>query len=865
MKQKLLFFILFLGFTVNGFSQTAAYPPQNLLQCGNEVFNLTIQNGMVLGNQSPSNFTVAYFESAANANNNLNAIANATAYVALGHVQTIYVRVTNNSDSTFAVASFQLIWDIVPQAGGLSEDVVACDFFILPPPIPNVHYYAGPDGTFPMTSNVITSTMMVYAYATNGTCSSENAFMVTILSTPVVPDMPDVTSCDFYVLPALSTGQYYTGPSGTGTIIYVGNTITATQMVYIFASNGSCSAESSFMVTINQTPPSVMPSRVNGCDNYILPVLPLNYNYYTQQGGSGTQLLPGDVITEPSNIYIYASTGTVPSCVAQYSLSIEIGSPQIEPLAPYVVCDGDNDGVAAFDLTSIAGVILNGLGGVAVTFHETQLNAENGTSAVMPFPYFNLAAGSQTIFIRVQNILGGCFTVVPLQLVAQPCTTISGIVRIDSDNNGCTATDPPAAGIELVCVHNNEILHAYTNEQGEYQFSGVQLGVNVVNVVMNSQLNGGVPTPAAHTFNLTEIGNGTVDFCITPAAPINDVAVYFYSNGPARPGMPAYYSLVVQNTGNTVVDGSVTLTYDSSKAVFANAVPAVGSTTENTMTFNFSGITPYDTKMYSIQFLILPPPTVNLGTILDYTAVVNTTQSDAHLSNNQSILNQAVVNSYDPNDMAVSPGDLITELEIPNDLIYTVRFQNSGNAAAINVRIENTLDTDLDWSTFRPIAASHAFMAERNGADVTFRFNDINLPAESVNEPESHGFITYAVKPVASLALNDMIENYADIYFDFNAAITTNIVTTSLIVLGNEEYRLDVFAMYPNPTSHFVTIKASGPENFAVEVFDIQGKKIMEDRAEGSLLMDVSSLQQGMYFVKVMAGDTVETKKLIVR
>ena len=52
-----------------------------------------------------------------------------------------------------------------------------------------------------------------------------------------------------------------------------------------------------------------------------------------------------------------------------------------------------------------------------------------------------------------------------------------------------------------------------------------------------------------------------------------------------------------------------------------------------------------------------------------------------------------------------------------------------------------------------------------------FEFLNINLPAASVNEPLSHGFITYRIHPKAGLADGTMIENKADIFVHNNCAI----------------------------------------------------------------------------------------------
>jgi len=60
-----------------------------------------------------------------------------------------------------------------------------------------------------------------------------------------------------------------------------------------------------------------------------------------------------------------------------------------------------------------------------------------------------------------------------------------------------------------------------------------------------------------------------------------------------------------------------------------------------------------------------------------------------------------VIGAFDPNDINVLEGSEILYEEADNYLHYVIRFQNTGNAEAINVRVENLLDERLDWSSFQ--------------------------------------------------------------------------------------------------------------------------------------------------------------------
>ena len=74
-------------------------------------------------------------------------------------------------------------------------------------------------------------------------------------------------------------------------------------------------------------------------------------------------------------------------------------------------------------------------------------------------------------------------------------------------------------------------------------------------------------------------------------------------------------------------------------------------------------------------------------------------------------LQTTVVGSYDPNDKvaSTSSGSSSTLYFIDEDewIDYTIRFQNTGTAEAIDVVVTDTLPAEFDMSSFEQGAASH--------------------------------------------------------------------------------------------------------------------------------------------------------------
>lgn len=138
-----------------------------------------------------------------------------------------------------------------------------------------------------------------------------------------------------------------------------------------------------------------------------------------------------------------------------------------------------------------------------------------------------------------------------------------------------------------------------------------------------------------------------------------------------------------------------------------------------------------------------------------------------------------IVYSRDPNDKTVAPIGITSNHNIVGDeaLEYLIRFQNIGTAPAINVFVEDELDESLDLSTLEIGLSSHPVsfaFGQDTGSKLTWTFNNIMLPDSTSDEPNSHGFVKYKIKPKQGLAKGTVIRNKASIIFDFNSPVITN-------------------------------------------------------------------------------------------
>jgi uncharacterized repeat protein (TIGR01451 family) len=282
----------------------------------------------------------------------------------------------------------------------------------------------------------------------------------------------------------------------------------------------------------------------------------------------------------------------------------------------------------------------------------------------------------------------------------------------------------------------------------------------------------------------------------------------------------------------------------------------------NTISWNLTNAAPGYSYTDIIYFTI-PSGLLN-GAQHYFTSNISATgtNTDCNYANNDGSLLQILGNSYDPNDKTVHQAEQMSPV-ITDNLTYTIRFQNTGTAPAQNIHILDTLSTNLDWSTFDLIYASHDMNVVDLGNGVRkFDFPQIWLPDSTSNEPESHGMIVYRIKELVTNGEGEEIFNTAHIYFDWNPAIVTNTTYNINTSLGIEELG-NSSVIYPNPTSNNFTIKANERIE-QIRIYDMLGKEWKNLRPTSlNPTVDISTLPQGIYLVNVSTEKGTFTERLI--
>jgi hypothetical protein len=328
-----------------------------------------------------------------------------------------------------------------------------------------------------------------------------------------------------------------------------------------------------------------------------------------------------------------------------------------------------------------------------------------------------------------------------------------------------------------------------------------------------------------------------------------------------------FYNISCFNQGGiveVVINGSAHYNSSAPGAIIPTTIQG------DTLTWNvadFSAINPFT------AFNILVSVDSNAVFGNDVCVVVNISPSiDKDPTNNSLTQCFEIFNSYDPNAKTVSPTGNFDTLTT-KWMHYTIYFQNTGNAPAKNIYILDTLDQDLNFTTFEVLSQSHNVITQiLPGHIIKFSFPNINLPDSNSNEPLSHGFVSYKIKLVDNISYGTTIQNTAYIYFDQNPAIITNTTINQCVIAGfnNPAVTTPSIIISPNPAKETVTIgceiKSKG--TVSISLLNVLGEKLFHQEYYPSDFtfktnLNLSSFANGIYFLELIIDDNRIIKKII--
>ncbi|MEM7160815.1 MAG: FG-GAP-like repeat-containing protein [Bacteroidota bacterium] len=358
--------------------------------------------------------------------------------------------------------------------------------------------------------------------------------------------------------------------------------------------------------------------------------------------------------------------------------------------------------------------------------------------------------------------------------------SVEGLVYFDENNNGLfddldyglanqeVHIDP--AGISILS-NNDGAFILELNEEEELTFS--------------HQEDNDFPfytSPSQITVNTDSINwnSDTLFFGISNTVPFYELDVNMYPASNVCIDVNPYW-LSISNDGNAPLEAVIEFEKDELLNLVSSSLP-IDSVDGNFCYFTYPDLLPGQNAGISFLFEVISAD--NIGDTLFSSVNVDGYYNESIVAGGMDLDEEIIACSYDPNDKQVFPEGYGDAHWVQKDslLEYMIRFQNTGNAPAQNVWIRDTLDVNLDVSSFEFLSSSHSVHTslDSDTRELLFFFEDIMLPDSVNNEAESHGYVRFAIRNVFNAPLLTEINNTAAIFFDSNEPIITNTTWSTL-------------------------------------------------------------------------------------
>jgi len=343
---------------------------------------------------------------------------------------------------------------------------------------------------------------------------------------------------------------------------------------------------------------------------------------------------------------------------------------------------------------------------------------------------------------------------------------------------------------------------------------------------------------------------------------------------PLQSGYPSTIYLDFMNGGCAYEEVTIKFLPDPYVTVLSNNFPGtqyVGDTLMWSIYESINSSYPH----FPIVLDVLVSQEALLGDTLCFNVQILPIENDIEPENNIKNYCIPVLNAYDPNIISVIPHGICDNhyVEKTDKLTYTIQFQNTGNASAINIFVRDNLSEHLDLNTLKVVAMSHYMTVDVVDDNVIdFKFDNIYLPDSASNEPQSHGYLAFEIYSKVNIPDNTVNPNQAAIYFDFNDPIFTNTVYQRIMytipdcseILSVDALTEDKLLIFPNPTLGLFSL-FNPYDSGTIEVWDTFGKNHAVQKVNsGNNILDFQNLSSGIYMIKLNNNGHANTLRLII-
>ncbi|WP_299229192.1 T9SS type B sorting domain-containing protein [uncultured Psychroserpens sp.] len=166
-------------------------------------------------------------------------------------------------------------------------------------------------------------------------------------------------------------------------------------------------------------------------------------------------------ISNPQTIYTTVRY-TVTQCADVTSFEVTVlPAPTTTAASDIIICDDDQDGISTIDLEAKVSEIVPNTTNTSTTFHISQADVESNSNAITNTSAY--VTSTQTIFVRVENALTGCFASENFEVIVNTLPVFNSI-----ENYKICENQSDGIGDFLFSTKDTEILNGQTGKEVFY-------------------------------------------------------------------------------------------------------------------------------------------------------------------------------------------------------------------------------------------------------------------------------------------------------------------------------------------------------------------------------------------------------------
>lgn len=603
-------------------------------------------------------------------------------------------------------------------------------------------------------------------------------------------------------------------------------------------------------------------------------------------------------------------------------ITISLSAQVIANPAPDLsLCDVNNDGVEIFNLTVNDVAIIGSQDpvGLEVTYYESMADAQARINYIVNSSTYT-SAGQQTIFARIEDLATGDYAVTDFELIVNPTPIDYGpfeMMLCDDELQGSTSTDTIST-FDLT-ANNQVIIGGDPTLTITWFLSFADEAANIP--ITNPTTYQNIATPQTvigrveNTFGCKTLVTLTLWVLPNPSPNINPTPLEVCDDD--NDG----FSVFDLNTKDVeIINGqnNVEITYHETFAAAEAGVPGTEITSP------YINIVPFSQLMYARVANIVPPNLLPCYTIVELELIVS--EIPPITQPNNLFINEGDGDGFAVFDLTeniavmlagLNPSDYevyfyVTETDAENNtnpIAVPTSYINTSNPETIYVRVEDVNSGCFVVTSFEiltdettPDADGDGIANEDEDINNNGNLNDDDTDGDNIPnylDSDDDGDSVLTLDETTGIGAGvapsyiyidtdgDTIENYLDndddgdgtltIDEDYNnngTPIDDDTNTNGIPDFLDDEVFLSVnysaftdLSVFPNPTSESFTVQATKlVSETTISLYDIQGKLLISKKIlpqNGTLTVDVSSLENGVYFVKVSSEGKSVVKKLI--